>query len=257
MYEFIRIHAKDRVAVLTLHRPEVLNAWHRPMRLELVDALEAVNRGDHYRAVVVTGAGNRAFSAGQDLNEAKTFDPDRAAEWMDEWRALFGAVRALDKPIVAAVNGVAAGSAFQLALLADVRVGHGGSRMGQPEINAGIPSTTGPWIMRELLGLGRTIELTLTGRLMDGHECHRIGLIQHLVAEDQVMPVALEVAELLASKPPMAMRLDKQRFREMTQAGFDDALDAGVRLQRIAYASGETQRMMHMFLDERARRRTN
>jgi enoyl-CoA hydratase/carnithine racemase len=142
-------------------------------------------------------------------------------------------------------------------MLADVRVGHAGSLMGQPEINSGIASTLGPWLMRQRLGLSRTIELTLSGRMMDGDECHAVGLIHHLVAPDQVMPKALEVARSLASKPPVAMRLDKKHFRESTQAGFEAALEAGINLQREAYATGEPQAMMERFFEERRKRKAS
>ena len=123
--------------------------------------------------------------------------------------------------------------------------------MGQPEINSGIASVTGPWIMKEMLGMSRTIELTLTGRLMDAQEAHQIGLLHYVVPADQVMAKSLELAELLASKPPVAMRLDKQRFREMTAATFKDAIEAGIRIQAESYASGEPARMMEEFFAKR------
>lgn len=255
MFEFLEIATKNAVATITLNRPEAMNAWHSPMRKELARALSEMNDDESIRAVILTGAGDRAFSAGQDLNETKTFDTGRAAEWIEEWRALYGAIRHMRKPLIAALNGVAAGSAFQVALQCDVRVGHSGSRMGQPEINSGIASTLGPWLMKEMLGLSRTVELTLTGRMMDGEECHRIGLIHYLVGQGDVMAKAEEVAADLAAKPPVAMRLNKARFEEVTRAGFEDALAAGTRTQKEAYASGEPQRMMEAFFAERAKRK--
>jgi enoyl-CoA hydratase len=240
------------VGIITLNRPEVLNAWDKPMRDRLVGAFEAMETDAGVRAVIITGAGPRAFSAGQDFNEGKTFNADRAEQWMGEWERLYDRMRSLSKPIVAALNGVAAGSAFQVALLCDIRVGHPGVRMGQPEINTGIASVTGPWIMRELIGLARTIDLTLTGRMMDAEECHRIGLINRLVPQDSVMQETMAIAELLASKPQTAMRLDRQRLREMTEPGFRDCLAAGVRIQRESFASGEPTRMMNEFLALRA-----
>src|SRR5262249_13256069 len=150
---------------------------------------------------------------------------------------LYDLIRSLSKPIVAALNGVAAGSAFQVALLCDLRIGHDGVTMGQPEINSGIASTTGPLIMRELIGLGRTSDLTLTGRMMAAEECFRIGVINRLVPREKVMEAALELAGELADKPPVAMRLNRARFREVTEAGFRDCLAAGVRNQREAYGT--------------------
>ena len=252
MYDFLIVEQRNDIGLVTLNRPDVLNAWHSAMRNELASALTSLNGDPKVRSVVLTGAGNRAFSAGQDLNEAKTFHTERAAEWIEEWRTLYGAIRGMRKPLIAALNGVAAGSAFQVALQCDLRIGHRDSRMGQPEINSGIASTLGPWLMKEMLGLSRTIELTLTGRMMDGEECHRIGLMHHLVEPAQVLPKAMEIAAELAAKPPVAMRLNKQRFAEATEAGFEDALAAGTRIQKEAYASGEPQKMMEAFFAKRA-----
>jgi enoyl-CoA hydratase len=257
MPAFILTDRRGAAGVITLNRPTVLNAWHREMREELISALAAFERDRGVGAIVLTGAGDAAFSAGQDLSETMVFDPERAVEWVREWESLYGLIRSLSKPLIAALNGVAAGSAFQVALLADFRIGHPGVRMGQPEINSGIPSTTGPWIMREILGLARTIDLTLTGRMMDAQECVALGLLNRMVAPEQVMPEALRLAEELAAKPPVAMRLNKQRFREMTEAGFHDCLEAGMRLQREAFATGEPARMMERFFAARSAAKRN
>jgi len=244
---------QGRVGIITLNRPEVLNAWHSEMRKQLIDALNAFSMDDELGAIVLTGAGDRAFSAGQDLNETRSFDAERAKSWVGEWEALYDKLRSSPKPIIAALNGVAAGSAFQVALLCDFRVAHSGVRMGQPEINSGIASTTGPWIMREHLGLARTIDLTLSGRLMSADESHSLGLINRLVDAEKVLAESLALGEELAAKPPVAMRLDRQRFQEITEPGFRDCLEAGLRIQSEAYASGEPGRMMEEFLKRQKR----
>ena len=256
MSKYVRVAAGDDIGTITLDREDRLNAWNREMRDAIVAALQRFGADDQVRAVIMTGAGTRAFCAGQDLEEAHGFDADRAEVWIREWETYYDALRALPKPLVVALNGTAAGSAFQVALLADIRVAHPGVTMGQPEINSGIASTTGPWLMREMLGLSRTIELTLTGRMMDAEECHRLGLVHHLVPQAEVMPKAREVAALLAAKPPIAMRLDKARFRAVTEAGFREAITAGIAIQRESYASGEPARMMEAFFRERAQRKT-
>ena len=251
MPAFILTARHGAVAVITLNRPQTLNAWHRPMRQELVEALQQCEADAAIRAIVLTGAGEQSFSAGQDLAETMEFDPDRAVEWIREWEELYDLIRSLSKPLIAALNGVAAGSAFQVALLCDFRIGHAGVRMGQPEINSGIPSTTGPWIMREMIGIARTIDLTLTGRMMDAAECLSLGLINRVVEADQVLPASLALAQELAAKPPVAMRLNKQRFREVTEAGFRDCLEAGMRIQREAFGTGEPAHMMEEFFSAR------
>ncbi|MCB5201152.1 enoyl-CoA hydratase/isomerase family protein [Neorhizobium sp. T786] len=255
MSEFVLVETIGSVRRLTLNRPEKLNAWNTPMRDQLIAALEAAEVDPSVRAIVLTGAGDRAFGAGQDLAESKTFDADRAESWMGEWRRLYNLFRLGSKPIVAALNGIAAGSAFQVSLLCDLRVAHAGVKMGQPEINSGIATVTGSWIMREFMGLARTIDLTLTGRMLEADEAFSFGLISRLVDQDKVQSEALELAQFLAEKPPVAMRLNRQRFAELTEAGFDDAMTSGVRIQREAYASGEPQAMMEKFLAVRAARK--
>jgi enoyl-CoA hydratase/carnithine racemase len=249
--KFIQLEAHGAVALIRLNRPDKLNAWNAPMRTEIVEALRRFDADEEVGAIVMTGAGDRAFCAGQDLEEAHGFDVSASEAWMREWETYYATLRGLSKPLVMALNGVAAGSAFQVALLGDIRVGHPGTRMGQPEINSGIASVTGPWIMNSMLGMSRTIELTLTGRMMDADECQRIGLLHHVVPADQVLPKALEIARELAAKPPIAMRLDKQRFREMSEPGFQDAITAGIRIQAESYGSGEPARMMEEFYRKR------
>ncbi len=251
MGSFILEDTCDDVAVITLNRPEILNAWHKPMRDQLVAALEAADDNPDIRAIVLTGAGPRAFSAGQDFAEAHDFDADAAETWIAEWERLYGVIRSLTKPIISALNGVAAGSAFQVALLTDLRIGHAGVRMGQPEINTGIASVTGPWIIREHVGLARTIDLVLTGRMMDAEEAHSIGLINRLVAEEEVLDRAIELARELGAKNPLAMRLARQRLSEMTEAGFHDCIEASVRIHREAYGSGEPAKLMERFYADR------
>lgn len=246
--DYILLEQHEQIAVLTLNRPHVMNAWHKPMRDQLVAHLNACEGNSDIAAIVITGSGNRAFCAGQDLNDVTEFDADAARDWIEEWRALYHRVRTLTKPTVAALNGVAAGSGFQFSLLLDIRIGHSQSRMGQPEINAGIASITGPWIMREIFGLARTTELVLTGRMMDGTEAHQMGLIHELLEADAVFPRAMELAKELATKAPLAMRLNKNWLREMTQPGFDAAFEHALLAHAESYASGEPQRASQSFL---------
>lgn len=256
MYKFIKTRIEDQVGILTLDRPETINGWHQPMRMEVSDALKKFNADPKVRAIIITGAGDRAWSSGQDLAETMVIKGgEEGVKWANYWVEFYDVLRSMEKGVVAALNGVAAGSAYQYAMMCDVRVGHSGSRMGQPEINSGITSTTGPWIMYDRIGRSRTIELTLRGRMMNGDEAHEIGLIHYLVPQDQVMAKAMEVAKVLAGKAPLAMKLTKQRFREMTEAGFRETTQANIAISKENYASGEPQQAMKEFFEERARRR--
>ncbi len=252
MSESVLVEIDAGIALVTLNKPEKLNAWDGPMRVRLTQALDEFNVDDSVRAVILTGAGDRAFSAGQDLAETMKFQSGEDGKaWFLSWRVFYESIRGLLKPCIAALNGVAAGSAFQVAMLTDVRVGHPGVRMGQPEINSGIPSVLGPMLMLQRLGLARTIEQTLSGRMMDAEECRHIGLIHHLVPADQLMAKAREVATELAANPSIAMRLDKQRFRQVTQPAFDEAFASGAAIEAEAYESGEPQSEMKKFFAER------
>lgn len=249
----VEVWKEDKVGFIRLNKPRKLNAWDAAMRAQVIEHLEAYETDGGVGAIVLTGAGDRAFCAGQDLEEAKTFDESASADWIRSWELFYGVIRGLSKPLIIALNGLAAGSAFQVALLGDIRVGHPGVRMGQPEINAGIASVTGPWIMNLMLGMSRTVELTLTGRLMDAEECRQIGLLHHVVPADEVMRRAARIARELAAKPPIAMRLDKQCFREMTETSFRSTIDLAIRLHAVSYASGEPQKTSESFFHERRR----
>lgn len=250
MPEFITLETQGPVTLLTFNRPDARNALSQALRLEVIEALGRFNADDAQRALVITGAG-KAFSAGQDLKEAQSLSEATAAQWQQELKDYLGAIRDLDKPCIAAINGAATGAGFYTALLCDIRVAHAGIRMGQPEINVGFPSIIGTRLMYMTLGHSVTTELSLTGRLLSGAEAFERELVTELADQDQVLARAMEWAAELAEKPPLAMKLTKQALREYTQAIFDGAIDTGKRLQPIAFAAGEPQRMMAAFLQKK------
>ncbi|MGW9415652.1 enoyl-CoA hydratase/isomerase family protein [Arthrobacter cupressi] len=239
-----------QTAVITLNRPEKLNAWTESMRNELIDHLEGLKGNEDIRVVILTGTG-RAFCAGQDLAETTTMDPEdhAAAEaWIDGFDRLYRAVRNLDQITIAAVNGVAAGSGFQYALLADLRVGDSKVRMGQPEVLSGIPSITGIWAMWSILGKSKTSQFVLTGELVDATEAQRLGLLNYLADDGAVLDYAKDLANRLSLLPPGAVRLTKGRLRSLEEDDLSDAMAEAKRVHREAYGTGEPQREMARFL---------
>ena len=246
----IDIADTDGVRVVTLNRPEARNAVHAAMRAEIRDALAPVNEDPAIRAAVIAGAG-KAFCAGNDLAETRALDAASSAEWVADLRRHHEAIRDLDKPCVAAVNGVAAGAGLQIALLCDLRIAAPGARIGQPEINVGLASVIGVQLMAHAIGHARTQDLALSGRLVEAPEAVRLGLFDRIAAAETLLPEALEAARFLADRPPVAFRLSKRRLREMTQAAFDSAFEAAARLQREAYESGEPQAVMARFFARR------
>jgi enoyl-CoA hydratase/carnithine racemase len=247
----VLVERSAEVAIVRLNRPEAMNAINEEVRRELPAALGALEAEPDVRAVVITGAGERAFCAGQDLAEAAAFGAADVEGWFTRQHAMFAALRAMNKPTVAAYNGVALGAGYQLGLYCDLRVGYPELQIGQPEVKAGLGSILGTSQMMWHLPLGLNAELSLGGDSITGERAYEIGLINYLVARGEVLGKALEAARRLAANPPHAIRLTKERLRELTQAQFDDILAAAKRYQKRAYESGEPQRRMREFLEAR------
>lgn len=248
MPNLILIENLEGITIVTFNRPAQRNALSAELREQFVAALAEFNADASQRALVITGAGGQAFSAGQDLKEARDITAETAAEWQEQLKTYLGTIRNLDKPCIAAVNGAAIGAGFYTALLCDIRIAHPAIRMGQPELNVGFPSIIGTRLMYMTLGHSATVELTLSGRLVDGDEALRRELVNELVTPETVLPRAIEWARDLAAKPPQAMKLTKQALREFTQDIFDGAIETGKRLQPIAYGSGEPQQVIAQFM---------
>ncbi len=249
---------EDGVAIVTLNKPEKLNAWTSAMREALGRMLAQLGEDASVKAIVVTGAGERAFCSGQDFSESQNFEGGGDADvWLAAVKSFYEIIRGIEKPTVAALNGLAAGSGFQVALLMDYRVGHAGVKMGQPELNNGIPSVVGPWgIFAERIGVARSMDLILTGRMIDAEEAKQFGLLNEIVPAAEVLARSIALARELGGKPPVALRLTKRAYREATQPAFDRAFQIAEEAQRQAFASGEPQRCMQEFFRIRAARKS-
>jgi enoyl-CoA hydratase/carnithine racemase len=254
MSDEVRLERRGELAVITLNRPESLNAVNRALRSAMIAALKQANADAAVRAVVLAGAGDRAFCSGQDLAESVEYTMDDIDRWLTEQHAMYQAVRDLDKPCVAAWNGVAAGAGYQIGLCADLRVGYPELKLGQPEIKAGLASIVGSYMMTLHLGLSQNQQLSITGELISGQRGYELGVINYLVPRDEVLSKAVAVAQELTRLGATALKLTKRRFRELTQPGFDAALEAAKRIQREAYASGEPQAAMQRFFEARSKK---
>jgi enoyl-CoA hydratase/carnithine racemase len=252
MKQVLKLDRQNRLAIVTLNRPESLNSVNRAMREALIETLAQLNADGSVRAVVITGAGDRAFCSGQDLSETIQYTIADIDDWLTRQHAMYQAVRDLDKLCVVAWNGVAAGAGYQIGLCADLRVGYPELKLGQPEIKAGLASIVGSYLMTLHLGLSLNQQLSITGELISGQRAYDIGLVNFLVARDEVLPRSIAVAQELTRLGATALRLTKQRFRELTQPGFDAALEAAKKIQKEAYESGEPQAAMRRFFEARA-----
>lgn len=243
---------RDEIAIITLNRPTALNAVNEAMRVALIDHLAAAEANSSVAAVVLTGAGGRAFSAGQDLAVSTSLRADTAGAWFHSLHGFYQSVRSLTKPAVAAVNGVAAGAGFQTALWCDLRVGTPATRMGQPEIAAGMASVIGVVPMLQALGLSRTLALSLSSKLMDADACLAAGLLTEITSPATLLDHAIAQARRMTAMPPTALKLTKQRIAELTQPDFDAAIEAAAAFAARSYAAGEPQAAAEAFLAKRS-----
>lgn len=254
--EAVTLEIDGRTAIVRFNRPQAMNAVDDTVRAGLIRLLPQLDSNDQVDAIVLTGSGDRAFCAGQDLAESAGISSANLATWLNRQHAMYQAVRDVTKPIVAALNGTAVGAGFQMALMCDLRVAHPAIRMGQPEVRAGLASIVGSYLMSLQIGHSLNQQLSLTGELISGERAHTLGLVNELAPQERVLERALQCAHNLAALPRTAVRLTKQRFRERTQAGFEEACTAGIRYQLECYASGEPVRVMEEFLAQRQRRET-
>jgi enoyl-CoA hydratase/carnithine racemase len=256
MSDVVDVERVGDIAVLRFNRPDSLNAISLALAKGVAATLLELDNDDTVKGIVLTGAGKRAFCAGVDLHEARAMQVADIEDWFGTVCNVYRQILLTDKPVIAALNGIAAGGGFQIALVCDLRVAHPGARLGQPEINAAIPSIMGSYWMSLHLGRSKNQELSMTGRLMEAAEARELGLINYLVEADQVVPKACEVALTLAAKPGVAWARTKARFREIALSGFDEAFRAGVLGQQESYAKGEAQAVIEAFLAKRGGAKT-
>ncbi|MEK6243357.1 MAG: enoyl-CoA hydratase/isomerase family protein [Pseudomonadota bacterium] len=211
-YEFLKIERDDAVAVLTLNRPASFNSWNAAMREELREAVRALVGDDSLRAAVITGEG-RAFSAGEDvrgmqgLADIGTRGFRRVAR---DIHNVFDDLESVELPVIAAINGVAAGGGLELALSCDFRFAADTAKLGFPENKVGlIPGSGGCSRLVKLIGLAKAKQLVMSGDMIPAPRALEIGLVEEVFAPDQLMPRALEFARQLASKAPLAIGLAK------------------------------------------------
>jgi enoyl-CoA hydratase/carnithine racemase len=248
MTDHVTTEMRGAVALLILNRPQAMNAITQAMAAGIADTLIALDNDPAVKGIVLTGAGDRAFCAGLDLEEGRNTRVEDVEASFGKVCNIYKQILLTDKPVIAAINGVATGGGFQISLVSDLRVAHEGVRLGQPEINAGIPSVMGSYWISMHLPWSLNQELSMTGRLMDAAEAKQYGIVNRLVAREDVVATACELAEHLATKTPVAWARTKKRFREVALKGFEEAFRAGVLGQQAAYAAGEPQAIMNAFL---------
>ena len=252
-YQAIGFALKDGVATITLNRPERLNAFTPEMHSELKDALERA--AQEARAVLLTGAG-RGFCAGQDLSQRRGNDvPDLGATIHDLYNPLIRAMRALEMPIVAAVNGVAAGAGMSLALASDIALAARSATFLQAFVKVGlVPDSGSTYFLPRLAGVARARALAMLGEKITAEQAATWGLIWKVVDDEKLLAEAEQLARHLATQPTRALALIKRAFNQTLANDLDGQLDLERDLQRIAGMTEDYREGVAAFFEKRAPR---
>ena len=257
MTDGLRVDVDGPVATITLDRPEALNALTVPVKVALREALERLAVDRAVRAVILTGAG-RAFCAGQDLAERE--QPDAApldVELRERYNPIILALRAMGQPVIAAVNGVAAGAGASMAFACDLRIAAADARFVLAFGRLGlVPDSGATWFRPRLVGQARAAELALVGDPISADEALRIGLVSRVVPNDELLPQARALADRIAAGAPMAVALTKGALERAASIDLETALEGEAKLQGIAGASADHAEGLAAFREKRAPRFT-
>jgi enoyl-CoA hydratase len=226
-YENITVAIEEPVAIVTLNRPSVLNALRSQLLAELSAALTRLDADDRVRALVITGAGEKAFAAGADISELNALpSAGHGADQARMGQAVTRKIERMRKPVIMAVNGFALGGGCELAMAGDIMIASENAKFGQPEVNLGlIPGYGGSQRTTRLVGKGMAAYLCLTGEIIDAQEALRIGLVQKVVPLADLMGEARRIATVIASKAPLAIAACKRVINTGAHLSIDDALE--------------------------------
>ena len=224
-FKLIIYEKSDGVATITLNRPEALNAFSNDVVEEILRALEDVKSDENVRVVVLTGAGEKAFSAGADIKSMVGMTALKARELSLMGESLCLALENLEKPVIAAINGYALGGGLEVAMSCDFRIASENARVGQTEVNVGlIPGWGGTQRLTRLVGMTKSKELIFTGKIVDARTAEQLGILNMVTPADKLKETVRQFAQELASKPPVALRVAKALINKGANIGLDSAL---------------------------------
>jgi enoyl-CoA hydratase len=240
------------VAIVTLNRPKVLNALNTQTMDELRRTILALKHDERVRAVIITGAGEKSFIAGADINELAVQTPAGGRDHALRGQHVFDLIENIGKPVIAAINGYALGGGCELAMACTIRMAADTARLGQPEINLGIiPGYAGSQRLSRLVGSGRALELLLTGDPITAQEAHRIGLVNRVVPGAELMNEARKLAAMLASKAPVAVRYIIDAVNKGLQMAFAEGQMFEATLFGLVASTEDMREGTRAFLEKR------
>ena len=231
-YQYIIYEKSEGIATITLNRPEALNAFSKEVIEEVLNAIEDIKADENVRVVILTGAGEKAFSAGADIKAMKGMNALKARELSLMGEKLCLALENLGKPVIAAINGYALGGGLEVAMACDIRIASENARMGQTEINIGlIPGWGGTQRLTRLVGATKAKELIFTGKMIDAKTAEQIGLVNMVVPQSNFRETVRQFALELAQKAPVALKIAKALINK----GAETSLDVALALEREGF----------------------
>ena len=241
-FKYIIYEKTDGIATITLNRPEALNAFSKDVADEVLQALEDIRNDENMRVVILTGAGEKAFSAGADIKAMKGMNALKARELSLMGERICNALENLEKPVIAAINGYALGGGLEVAMSCDIRIASENARMGQTEINIGlIPGWGGTQRLTRLIGATRAKELIYSGKIIDAKTAEQLGILNMVVPADKFKETVKQFAAELASKAPVALKVAKALINK----GAEISLDAAIALEREGFGVVASTEYLH------------
>ncbi len=251
-FENLLVERDGGVAVLTINRPKVLNALNAPTLDELRRAILELKHDDSVRVVIVTGAGEKGFVAGADINELAVQTPVTGREHGLRGQHVYDLIEHMGKPVIAAINGYALGGGCELAMACTIRIAADTAKLGQPEINLGIiPGYAGTQRLSRLIGRGCALELLLTGDQITAQEAYRLGLVNRVVPAAELMTEARKLAATLAAKAPVAMRYILEAVNKGLEMPFPQAEVFEATLFGLVASTEDMREGTKAFLEKR------
>jgi enoyl-CoA hydratase len=250
-YQTITVEKRGRVAVLTINRPDKLNALNKTVHAEGVAALDELRGDDSVRVVVITGAGPKSFIAGADISEFAGQTPVTQRNLFLE-RTFFNSIDTFPKPVIAMINGFCLGGGNELALACDIRIASENARFSQPEINLGIMcGGGGTQRLTLLIGEGRAMEMVLTGDMIDAPTALKYGLVTAVHPIEELEAKTMELADKLAEKAPIALQMTKEAVKFASRSNLDEGLRREVDLFAICFSTEDKEEGVAAFLEKR------
>lgn len=251
-YEHVLFEKKDKIAFVTLNRPQVFNALNQKLMSELRSVFLDCAHDPEVGVMILTGAGDKAFAAGADIGELAKLNPLTAWKTMEHGQHTFRLLEMMGKPSIAAVNGFALGGGCELAMACTVRIASNRAKMGQPEVNLGvIPGYAGTQRLPRIVGKGVALELIISGRTIGAEEALRIGLVSNVVAPENLMTAATDYANVLLEKGPIALKAAMEAVHTGFDLSFDDACRHEASLFGLLCGTEDMKEGLQAFLQKR------